>query len=215
VTRNRESVTLPWPPDDPARLREFPTHSLSPDREIFRVALIGYGPWWFGSSMKGRFDLPEPDGTCYLAANDLAAWMEVIGPEAQDRIVSAELLRARRLVRVHVPRETVLSDSTARQAGGFSITLELSTIVPYDLPQAWAARLRAAGSAGIVYWLRHDNSRTEGFALFGPHGERTDWPWQDDEVKGISPSMILRLRQELRIEVEETPRLGQLRVITD
>jgi hypothetical protein len=214
VTRDRESLSLSRPPDDPEALRAFPTRKLSPDRELFRVARNGYGPWWFGSSMEGRFDLPAPDGTCYLAAEDLAAWMEIIGPELRDHIVSADLVRARRLVRVHVPREIALSDSTSRRAGGFNVTLELSTTVPYDLPQAWAARLRASGSAGIVYWLRHDNSRTKGFALFGPHGNRTDWPWQDENAQGISPSMVLRLRK-LKIEVEETPRLDQLRVITD
>lgn len=215
MTRDRESLSLSWPPDDPRALKEFPTCTLSPDRELFRVARNGVGPWWFGSSLDGRFDLPAPDGTCYLAAENLAAWMEIIGPELRDHIVSADLVRARRLVRVHVPQAITLSDATSRMAGGFNITLELSTTVPYDLPQAWAARLRASGSAGIVYWLRHDTSRTEGFALFGPHGERTEWPWEDGDVQGISSSMILRLRQELKIEVEETPRLDQLRVITD
>lgn len=214
MKRDRESVSLRWPPEDLAELRDFPSRTLSQDRELFRVTQIGYGPWWFGSSMNGRFDLAEPDGTCYLAAEPLAALIEIVGPESASGIVAADLLRRRRLLRLHVPRKLALADTTSRQAGGFGVTLELSTVIPYERPQAWAARLRTAGSAGIVYWLRHDNSRTEGFALFGPHGE-ADWPWADESPEGIQPEMIRLLRQDFGIEVEETPRLDQLRIIAD
>jgi hypothetical protein len=164
--------------------------------------------------MGGRFDLAEPEGTCYVAADPLAALIEIVGPESSSGLVAADFLRQRRLLRLHVPRRIALADATSRQAGGFGVTLELCTVTPYDCPQAWAAKLRAAGSAGIVYWLRHDNSRAEGFALFGPHGE-ADWPWDEDQPQSISPEMIGRLRQEFGIDVEEMPRLDQLRIIAD
>jgi len=164
--------------------------------------------------MNGRFDLAEPDGTCYAAANPLAALIEIVAPESANGIVSADLLRRRRLLCLHVPRKLALADATSRQAGSFGVTLELSTITPYERPQAWAAKLRTAGFAGIVYWLRHDNSRAEGFALFGPHGE-ADWPWDDESPEGIQPEMIRLLQREFGIEVEETPRLDQLRIISD
>jgi len=215
VTRSRESVSLRWPPEHIGELREFPTRALSPHQGLFRIVRIGNGPWWFGSSMAGRFDLPEPEGTCYLAADALAALMETIGPESQSGTVSEEFLRGRRLVRLHVPQELSLSDSTSRESSRFGMTGEIGTITPYDRPQAWAARLHAAGSAGIVYWLRHDPSRMEGFALFGPQGERSDWPWEDEAPLGIPPRLIIGLQEAFGIEVVEAPRRDQLRIIAD
>jgi len=208
-------VSLRLPPEDASELREFPTRMLSPDRDLFRVIRVGNGPWWFGSSMQGRFDLPEPDGTCYLASDELAALAELIGPEAVSGLISAELLRERRLVRLRVPRETVVSDSTSRKAIRFGLTGEIGSVVPYAGPQAWAAKLRAGGSEGILYWLRHDPSRVEGFALFGPHGERTEWPWGDAEPKGIEPRLIELLREELGIEVHDRPYAAELHIIGD
>jgi len=164
--------------------------------------------------MGGRFDLSEPDGTCYVAADALAALIEIVGPESSTGLVAADFLRQRRLLRLHVPRKIALADSTSRQAGGFGVTLELCTVTPYACPQAWASKLHTTGFAGIVYWLRHDTSSAEGFALFGLHGE-ADWPWDEDQPQSISPEMIRRLRQDFGIDVEETPRLDQLRIITD
>lgn len=66
MSRDRESTSLRWPPEDPSALDGFPVRSVSQATELFRVVRRGNGPWWFGSSTKGRFDLPEPDGTCYL-----------------------------------------------------------------------------------------------------------------------------------------------------
>jgi hypothetical protein len=41
----------------------------------------GHGPWWFSSSLEGCFDLPAPDGTCYLASDELGAMLERLGAE--------------------------------------------------------------------------------------------------------------------------------------
>jgi len=64
--------------------------------------------------MRGRFDLTEPDGTCYLAADALAALIEIVGPESSNGIVAADLLRKRRLLRVHLPGKMSLADTTSR-----------------------------------------------------------------------------------------------------
>lgn len=165
--------------------------------------------------MRGRFDLPEPDGTCYLASDESSALAELIGPEVESGLISAEFLRVRRLVRLRVPHAIIVSDSTSRKATRFGVTGEIGSVVPYDCPQAWAAKLRAGGSAGIVYWLRHDPSRMEGVALFGPHGERSDWPWEDEESKGIQPRLIELLREDFGIEVREIPRRAELRILGD
>jgi hypothetical protein len=178
---------------------------------FFRVVRKGRGPWWFGSTMDGRFDLPEPHGTCYLAVDPLSALLEILGPERRGGIVSANLIAERRIRQLQIPAEIAVADTTVRQASGFGITAEIGTIVPYGRPQAWAARLFQAGLQGILYWLRHDPSRSEGIALFGSHGERKTW--KRGRERTVSRELIQRLRMECGIEVEPIPHSRQLRII--
>lgn len=180
---------------------------------MYRVVKKGNGPWWFGSSMQGRFDLPLPEGTCYLAADELAALLELIGPDCEGGAVSSDFLRIRRVRELKVPRDLGLSDLTSRRASGFGITAEIATLVPYELPQAWAARLRQAGAEGLIYWLRHDPSRTEGFALFGPHGERVRW--KKGRQRSISRELLARLKEECGIEVLDPPKASELRILEE
>lgn len=211
MTHRRQVPTLGPPPDDPDHLAGFPSRFLSPELPLFRVARKGYGPWWFSSSLEGRFDLPEPDGTCYLAAEEMGALLELIGPDLESGAVSTDFFRERRLWELQVPRELKLADSVSRKASGFGVTAEIGSMVPYGLPQAWAARLYAEGFEGLLYWLRHDPSRTEGYALFGPHGERKSWEKGQD--RPISGELIERLESECSIEVLPVPRADQLRLI--
>ena len=208
MSRPRQSPSLDLPPDD---LAGFPALPLTPQTPLFRVVRKGRNPWWFGSGMTGRFDLSEPDGTCYLAGDPLSALLELIGTEVESGAVSSELLRERRLRELRVPAEIELSDLTARRASGFGITGEIGSLVPYAVPQAWASRLRAEGSGGVVYWLRHDPSRSEGYALFGPHGERKRW--KKGKEQPISRELFARLEEVCGIEVLPVPRASQLRIM--
>ncbi|HEX6900774.1 MAG TPA: RES family NAD+ phosphorylase [Thermoanaerobaculia bacterium] len=213
MSRDRKAPSLGWPPADPLALKDFPQRNLSPEIRLFRVVRRGRGPWWFGSSMEGRFDLPEPAGTCYLAADELSALLEVLAPERDRAMISMELLEQRGIRELQVPRETTLSDLTSRRASGFGITAEIGTIVPYEQPQAWAASLYRAGFLGIVYWLRHDPSRAEGIALLGPHGERKHW--KRGRERPISEELIERLHTEYGIEVVPIPTSRQLRILDE
>lgn len=208
MSHPRQSPSLDLPPHG---LAGFPIRPLSPRTPLFRIVRKGRNPWWFGSGMTARFDLPEPDGTCYLAGDPLGALLELIGPDVQSGAVSSELLRERRLRELRVPEEIELSDLTSRKASGFGITAEIGSIVPYTIPQAWAARLHAEGSGGVVYWLRHDPSRAEGYALFGPHGERKRW--KKGKELAISRELTARLADECGIEVLPVPRASQLRIV--
>jgi hypothetical protein len=162
---SRQTSSLGRPPEDPATLRSFPDRPLSIHTELFRVVRRGKGPWWFGSSMEGRFDLPSPFGTCYLAGDPLAALLELLGADREGGFVSAEFLAGRRLRELRAPRDLTAADLTSRRAAGFGINSEIGTIVPYAGPQAWAERLHGARFDGVVYWLRHDPSRGEGWSL--------------------------------------------------
>jgi hypothetical protein len=163
--------------------------------------------------MLGRFDLAEPEGTCYLAADEISALLEVIGPDLERGAVSAEILKARSLRKLHLPEEMDLADLKSREAVRFGITAEIGTIVPYSCPQAWAAGLRANGSPGVAYWPRHDPSRKVAVALFGPHGERKRW--RKGREAAISPEIIQRLYEECGIEVIDVPRSDELIFLRD
>lgn len=211
MSRDRRSVSLPWPPDDPSSLKGFPARRLDPGTRLFRVVREGNGPWWFGSSLAGRFDLSEPDGTCYLAADEIAALLELLAVDRKGALVPSAFFEEHRICELRGPEEMTLSDLTSRRASGFGITAEVGTITPYDRPQAWAARLHQAGFQGLVYWLRHDPSRAEGIALFGPHGERKRWK-RGRELR-ISSDLIDRLREECGIEIVPIPNRNELRII--
>lgn len=213
MSRDRESSSLSWPPEDPSSLDGFPVRRLSPDTDLFRVVRRGFGPWWFGSSMKGRFDLTEPDGTCYLAMNEISALLEVIGPDLERGAISARFLSDRSLRKLRVPEEQELSNLTSRQAVRFGVTTEISTVVPYGCPQAWAAKLRAVGSEGVVYWARHDPAHGEAVALFAPHGEQKNWK-RGREI-AISRRLLDRLRRECGVEVIDVPRSDELTILGD
>ncbi len=163
--------------------------------------------------MQGRFDLPEPEGTCYLATDEISALLEVLGPDLERGAISSDFLKNRRLRKVRLASEQILADLTAREAVRFGITAEIGTIVPYAYPQAWAARLRAVGSPGLVSWARHDPVRRETVALFGAHGERKSW--RRGREQAISIRLIERLHRECGIEVIDVPRSDELSIIGD
>jgi RES domain len=213
VSGDRQTPSLGWPPEDPAALSGFPTRRLSPTTVFYRIVRRGNGPWWFGGSMQGRFDLPTPEGTCYLATDEIAALLEVLGPDLESGAVSAGFLADRRLRKLRLPVDPALSDLTAREAVHFGITAEIGTIVPYACPQAWAAKLRAAGSPGLVSWARHDPSRREMVALFGAHGERKGW--RKGREQAISGPLVERLERECGIEVIDLPRSDELVFLGD
>ncbi len=50
-----------------------------------------------------RFDLDDPEGTCYLATDELAAVIETIGSDAAIGVVTPEFLDARTSMRGHSP----------------------------------------------------------------------------------------------------------------
>ena len=104
VSRHREAASLRWPPENPSSLEDFPTRQFTAATALFRVVRRGAGPWWFGSSMKGRFDLPEPEGTCYLATDEVTALLEVFGPDLESGAISSDFLKKRGLRKLHLPR---------------------------------------------------------------------------------------------------------------
>lgn len=155
----------------PASLPGFPRAPVP--ASLARVGRRGKGPWWFSSNGSGRFDLRKPEGTCYLATDAFAALREATraGPVTPAWV-------AERVLHVLQPPDQAaqLAATTRAAAARFGLTKELVTILPYDLPQRWAAAFRRHGLAGVRHELRHDpRARPSGVSLFGP-ADDARWP---------------------------------------
>ena len=162
--------------------------------------------------MEGRFDLRPPQGTCYLAMEPVGAMLELIGPDMSGGAVSETFLDDRRLRRLSVPRPHRLANLTDRRASGLGVSVEIHTVVPYALPQAWAAALREVGADGVRYQLRHDPSfRGVGVGLFGKAGARRSWKRGRELL--IDAPIREKLYQTCGIRVLAFPRRSQLRVV--
>lgn len=131
-------------------------------------------PWWFSTRTSandpGRFDLRSPRGTCYWALSAPAAVIEVTSdPDQLDppvlTLAALERLAVWQALDVPAARSK-LADITRAAVPG--LTAELSTIVPYDIPWAWADALHADGRHGLLYVARF--ALEESVALFGAAG---------------------------------------------
>jgi hypothetical protein len=207
----RRQLSLGEPPEACRDLQGFPRSKLGPETTLYRVARNGRNPWWFNSSGSGRFDLPEPDGTCYLAADPLAAVLEVVGPDRRGGLIAAELLAARRLFELRVPDEHSLANLTSRRAARFGMTLEIHSLPSYERTQAWARCLAESGAGGLRYFARHDPAAGRSVALFGPAGERD---WDRGAAHDLEDrAWIERLWSTCRIRVASRPYADEIPVI--
>lgn len=204
------SPTIGAPPSD---LSAFPVlqPARSP-RELFRIFHLRHrttgalnSPWRFSSRPPGaaRFDLEEPNGTCYWSDRRYGCWVEVWrGAGVVDR---ADVTR--RALFTTTPPKLRLADTTARAAHGVGVTGELSTLVPYDVPQAWAQALHRDGFQGLVGLCRHDPSLTaRNFAIFGPSGtvvRRRGWTISRSPLLG--DAVLAAELTELGVQVAAVP----------
>ena len=92
-----------------------------------RPADADRGAWYFaphapGVVGEGRFDLRDPDGTCYLATTKRGAANECIGPEYVDRgWVDADLVVGRVLSELPLPHDVKAANMTSERAGDFRV----------------------------------------------------------------------------------------------
>ncbi|UOE44969.1 RES family NAD+ phosphorylase [Agromyces larvae] len=164
----REQVAQQLPASD-LDLTDFPSAWLNPTATLARAHSADRNAGWFSSNLGGRFDLPAPDGTCYLADGVLVALREALGVVTLNRSVPATDVDARAV--------TLLTNVAGRFAGvslpeaaSFSVTSELTSMTPYAVPQAWARAFRAADFDGIRYGSRFTPGAATSWALFGEAG---------------------------------------------
>lgn len=168
----RERTALGPPP---ASLAGFPAHPIGVAVDLFRAHHRDLGPWWFGNDGSGRFDLPAPRGTCYVATDALSALRERLGPVLGGaHAVPESLLESAVVSRLRVPAPREVADAQHRDASHFGVTREIESTVPYAVPQAWARAFDAAGFGGVRYGPRFTPGDASAVALFGDEGA-ADW----------------------------------------
>lgn len=150
-------------------LADVPPHELISGDALFRIHRSSNSPEHFGISGDNRFDPPPHRatdfGTCYLALEPLAAYVEVFGSLEE---VYVDTLAERVLSSAIVDGDLRLFDLTDRAVlGNFGITAALSTVPDYTEPQEWASRFFDAGFHGVRYRTSHDPAmELEAVALF-------------------------------------------------
>jgi hypothetical protein len=196
VTRARQSLGAPRDPGE-LRRRRFPLSTASVTRTLYRAHTVGNGPWWFSSKMDGRFDLPNPEGTCYLAANPATALRERLGQRLTSRGTITEAQADQMSVStLRVPHPHRLANTCSSRAASFGVTREIHTIVRnmYARTQEWALAFRAAGFDGIRYEARHaTGAGDQSIALFGAAGD-AHWPEDPHPQAGRDAAAIAGIK---------------------
>ena len=161
------------PPDDLAALDTFPVAAWVP--ELHRLSEWP-GVWWYSTVATaddpsgGRFDLPRPRGTCYLAESlDGALVQKLLRTET--KIVVAERLEELFHATVAVGAARATADLTSPAATGFGLNAEVHATLDYRAPRRWADALWRRGWRALRYLLRGNVAgRQAGRALFGSAG---------------------------------------------
>jgi len=149
----------------------------------WRVHHRCHGPWWYSSSppQDGRFDLDPPRGTCYLASEDVGAFIEVFRNHDVNLALEQIARADRRLAQM--PLDTwigSIANFTAPEAASIHhVPPQVSTGPDHSASRLWAEAARKGGFGGIAYWLSQDPTREQiGLALFGEAKEHPpDSPW--------------------------------------
>ncbi len=164
-------------PPAPVELARLPARPLA-GRELHRVFRTSRrSPWWFSSlgddpEAAGRFDLPAPDGACYLATTVLGAVLEALQDFGHGVLPVAELRARRRAVARAPTSAPPAAQLVSARARGLGVTQALWAGAPRALTQLWARALRRAGWRTLWTGTQHDptgQSRT--VTLFDEAGE--------------------------------------------
>ncbi len=183
-------MPLRCPPPGPAALGGLPRLRLG-GRTLWRIYHRRHTqPWFFGSTVpddaqsSGRFDLPAPFGTCYLATSKIAAVLEAL-QDFGAGLLPDTALRRRVAARVEGPKTAPAAVRlTAAVAHGVGVTAALWAGEDRTCTQAWAVNLHRAGWRAAYHGVSHDpGGRLRAVTLFdcaGAHRPYDDASWQWD-----------------------------------
>lgn len=156
-------------------LEKFPRRTLKAAERWHRCHLSQFGPWFYASHQPGevgggRWDLPSPRGTCYMAQTPQAALREVAGPDLLELgFLTRPWLAARSVSEIELGTNVPAANLLSPRASDFGASAELTGALPYELTQTWARAWDSAGFGGIYYGMRFATNR-RGLGLFGDAG---------------------------------------------
>lgn len=114
--------------------------------------------------------------------------------------VTAEFAAARVVSALSVATTRALADLADSRAARFGITREISTCVPYSIPQAWAQAIHRHEFEGIRYPARFSTGTSDlALAVFGAAGVH-------DDAVDVTPRSFSEVAAECGIEVVRRPR---------
>jgi hypothetical protein len=159
---------LPLPPRGLSTV-PLRTVEIAPFR-LFRVSPYTSGEPYFGRSASNRFDDPSRSkskrfGTCYLGDSLEVAIAETVlhdeMPVAGQFMLAVGELERRHCIRFDGGLPLRLVDLTGAALKSLVGSSEISTIVPYDIPQRWSLALHRHPAAvdGLLFMSRHVNNR--------------------------------------------------------
>jgi RES domain len=204
-------LTEPPAPSALARLAAMTTAGRSLHR-VFRADRPS--PWWFASApadplQGGRFDLPDPDGACYLATSAAGAALEAFQDFGRGVLPVSELrarARAEVIAPAHSPRAAQMTAARARAVG---VTQALWAGSDRALTQRWAVALRRAGWLALWHGTQHDpTGQARCVTLFDTAGDHPPY----DDADGWDP--IVTALDRDRPTLDTLARHG-IRVIPD
>lgn len=194
--------------EPPDLLTGFP--EAAPVTELHRLSEFP-GSWWFASALVddsggGRFDLPDPHGTCYLADSLTGAVVEKL-LRSPVKVVVAERLDELFHTVVTVRRTPSTADLAARRATAYGLNAEIHTTLDYRGTRRWAVALHRAGFRGLRHRLRGDvTQRLAGWALFGTAGLRHRAPnGMTTAVRTLDRDEVERVLERLGVELRPIP----------
>lgn len=155
------------------------------------------GCWWFAgtersSEPEGRFDLPIPRGTLYLAETRLAAALELCGRYLAGRVPIPVTAVEGRVVSKIEGKLADLGDLTDKDAAKVGVTREISSIDNYKVTVSWASGADALSFNGLKYNPRFSTANDAAFSIFGDAGPNVP--------AGLSISSAISLGQVLHEE---------------
>ncbi len=136
---------------------------------LCRISRHHTGEPYFGRSGGNRFDDPALSyGVCYLGAGNIQDAVTVAFAESvlHDRTatdggfdVGVSELTDRQVVRFANRSRLIVADLTGAALKRIGLDGRISTLTPYDVPQAWSRAIHAHPDAvdGIAYVSRHYN----------------------------------------------------------
>lgn len=174
----------------------------------YRTGSPDGGCWWFSSWAPpdrpgGRFDLVDPEGTCYLGETEAVAVRERCGRLVAAHLpVPASFLEGRVVSTVQVEIGP-LADLVDPEAWTVGVTAELHAGHDYELSATWARQFRAAGFDGLRYAPRFTPGGEYAVAAFGPAGATPA-----GRVLGTEPVAAVAAR--LGVQVEVAPSIDEV-----